>query len=81
MDIAAIIEKFGYQIALLLFFVWWSYRREQKISERLDKIVDESLKEGREDRIIMTQALNNNTAALDKFVNTIAERPCMIEHK
>jgi len=77
MDMLPLVEKFGFQVALVIFFVWWSYIRERKITDRLDKIVDERLKEGQEDRERMVKAIENNTAVMTNLDRTLNVRPCL----
>jgi low temperature requirement protein LtrA len=63
-------EKHGFTALLVAFFVWWSWLREKRISERLDQVQD-----------AYTQTLRtvvaDNTDALRSLKTALENRPCM----
>jgi low temperature requirement protein LtrA len=65
-------EKHGFTALLVAFFVWWSWIREKRLTERLDKVQDEM--SGRVMAIIM-----GNTDAMRSLKEALEERPCMMQ--
>lgn len=43
-DVAAFVQNVGLPVALCIFFVWWSWRREKAMADRIDAL-EESQRE------------------------------------
>jgi low temperature requirement protein LtrA len=65
-----IVERHGFTAALVAFFVWWSWIREKRLSDRLDQVQDARTHE-------MAEVIRQNTEAM----RALSERPCMAQHK
>lgn len=74
-----LITDFGFPIALVLFFVWNSWKREERIANRVTQLEDflqNKLLEIDERGIT---AVVDNTAALNRLVGALENRPCLCE--
>ncbi len=77
MDIMAIVDKFGIQIGLVVFFVWWSWVREKHLSQKLDEVQEQRISE-------LVNVVRSNTAAFEMLKVTLDKmnaRPCLAEDK
>lgn len=70
MSIGDLIAKYGPHIGLLVFFVWWSWVRERKLTERLDKVQDEFIR-------TLQNVVRENTEAVSSLKDALKDRPCM----
>ena len=41
MELAPLVQEYGVMVALVLFFVWQSWKREQRLAARIDTIEGE----------------------------------------
>jgi predicted PurR-regulated permease PerM len=41
MELAPLVQEYGVMVALVLFFVWQSWKREQRLASRIDTIEGE----------------------------------------
>ena len=73
-----LISKYGPHMALLGFFVWWSYTREKQLSSRLDTVQDQRMRELVESRDRMVEVVKNNTEAFHMLREAMNLRPCLI---
>ena len=75
----SLVTDFGFPIALVLFFVWNSYTREQRISNRVTKLEDfiqDDLMDLNKQAI---KAIADNTEALNRLVKVLETRPCLCD--
>jgi len=78
-DWHTLITDFGFPIALVLFFVWNSWKREERISKgvtSLEEFVQTKLIEINERGVA---AIADNTAALNRLIGALENRPCLCE--
>jgi hypothetical protein len=61
-DIFSLFKEFGPEIALIIFFVWQSWKREQRTDRRMNKLEDA-------DKEILLPLLENATSVISR--NTI----------
>jgi hypothetical protein len=66
LDMNQMIRDFGFPVALVAFFVWWSWVREQRLSKRLERLEDWT-----RDKLI--DIVQDNTEAM----RAIGDKPCM----
>jgi len=67
MDILALIKELGWQIGIIVFFIWWSWKREKGLVNRLDVLEDYQRKELQELVTKTTETLIKNTEVMEKF--------------
>ena len=67
--IADIISNIGFPIACVLLCGWYVKYREDRNDEKYDKL----LRQHEEETKSMTQALNNNTMALQRLADKLGE--------
>lgn len=74
-----LVTDFGFPIALVLFFVWNSWKREERIANRvtqLETFVQTELLDINKQAVL---AIADNTAALNRLVGALENRPCLCE--
>jgi hypothetical protein len=77
--IHTLITDFGFPIALVMFFVWNSWKREERLANRitdLEKFQQEKLLEIAQQ---CAEAIVDNTAALNRLIKALEDRPCLCE--
>jgi len=70
MELAA---RFGIPVAGLVFFVWWAWKRDGELSKRMREIEDNRVELLKTTVERCTEAIANNTRALDQFVRNQAQ--------
>lgn len=76
-DWHTILTDFGFPIALVCFFVWHAWKREEKITDRVNELqnfLQTKLIEIDERGIL---AIADNTSALNRLVEALEARPCL----
>ena len=74
-----LLGEYGIPIALVVFFVWRDFRREENLSGTIRKLEDEMRSLLREQVTSVTRALTNNTACMRELVGMLRTRPCIAE--
>jgi len=74
-----ILRDFGFPVVLVIFFVWNSWKREERIAKRVT-----DLEVFVQDRLLLiveksTTAVVDNTAALHGLIEALRVRPCQYE--
>lgn len=78
-DWHSLVTDFGFPIALVMFFVWNSWKREERMGTRvtnLETFVQTELMDINKQAV---QAISDNTAALNRLITTLDTRPCLCE--
>lgn len=73
-----LISDFGFPVALVMFFVWNGWKREERITasmSALDTFVRDQLLEINNKSI---QSMADNTRALVDLVRTLETKPCLL---
>lgn len=73
-------KSVGPVIALLIFFIWRDYRREQTMTKRIQDIED--YQKGRLEQLVVesNQVMGKVAEANDKLANALENRPCLKDH-
>ena len=77
MDFMQIIQAYGPYAALIIFFVWRDYIREQRLSKRLNEVEDFQKNELTTLVRTTVEAINANTRALSDLRNQFALTPVL----
>lgn len=77
LDWHSIITEFGFPTALVAFFVWHNFKREQRVDERMALMQD-----FQQDKLLTMEArgvqtIADNTQALKSLSNAIGRLPCI----
>jgi hypothetical protein len=70
-------KSVGPIIALLVFFIWRDYRREQTMTKRIQDIED--YQKNRLEQLVVesTQAIGENAKSNDRLAQALERRPCL----
>lgn len=80
LDWLQVVERLGLAVALVVFFVWTSWQREQRMGKRIDWLEKQgntfssklaALTE------LVTEALRRDTDIVEEAVQTLESRPCI----
>ncbi len=77
--IVPLVVDYGIPLALVIFFVWRDYKREESLSGIIRKLEDEMCVILKEQVTNVTRALTNNTACMRELVGMLRTRPCIAE--
>jgi len=72
-----IMSDYGVPIALLIFFVWRDFRREETMSAVIRRLEGEMREILKEQVASVTRALINNTACMRELIAMLRTRPCL----
>lgn len=78
-DWVLMIERLGLAVALVLFFVWTGWMREQRMARRMDYLEKENAKLATKVASLTEQvnaALSTESEVLTKAMDTLASRTC-----
>lgn len=75
--IVPLIVDYGIPLALVTFFIWRDYKREETLSAIIRKLEDEMRTILKEQVTNVTQALTNNTACVRELIGMLHNRPCI----
>lgn len=79
-DWVAAIERLGLAIALVAFFVWTGWQREQRMGKRIDYLEKQAGNLGNKLAALtelVTEALKRDTTMITEAIQTLGGRPCM----
>lgn len=80
------LKTLGLPVALLLVFLWWAYKKDQRqeqrydeLAEKLNRVEDYQRKELQSLTIKTTESINSSTSSIDSLVEQLKKRPCLKE--
>lgn len=79
-DWVSAIERLGLAIALVAFFVWTGWQREQRMGKRIDYLEKQASSLGNKLAALtelVTEALKRDTTVIADAIATLHGRPCM----
>lgn len=77
--IVPLIVDYGIPLALVTFFIWRDYKREETLSTIIRKLEGEMREILKEQVTNVTKALTNNTACVRELIGMLHNRPCIAE--
>ena len=77
--IIPLVADYGIPFALVVFFVWRDYKREQKLSGIITKLEQEMRDILTKQATNVTKALINNTACMREIIGILRKCPCSSE--
>ncbi len=77
--IVPLVVDYGIPLALVIFFVWRDYKREENLSGIIRKLEDEMRAILKDQVTSVTRALTNNIACMRELVGMLRTRPCIAE--
>ena len=76
-DVLTLVKEFGPLVAILLFFIWRDYVREQRMTDRIRKIEDYQ-RDKLESLVTATSNLIKENIEVKKdLIETMDLRPCL----
>ena len=76
-----IVRQYGLPIALVMFFIWRDWKRENSMMIRINKLQDE-IRDILKDLVTKcTTALVENTNAMHKLAESLSTKPCLMDLK
>ena len=81
-----IAKVFGVPVALLVFFVWWTYKRSQQDSHKMEKLeqklddTESYVRDTLTELVVdVKTSINQNTESNKELTQQFKARPCMQE--
>jgi len=78
-DYFTLIERLGLAVALVLFFVWTGWKREQRMGTRIDKLEKDNTKLADRTATLAEQVnsvLKQDNVVIADAIKVLASRPC-----